>query len=281
MSRLFSFWMAACVLSQFTASLSKVFADDNESKTIDYWIGVAEEMAKAQRMFTLDTPVEEFKLHNNAVFRHTQSVRGGDDIGAMYVWTSESGLPAAIGVFFSWSQGRDRWVMQEFHSLYGRPIRKEMQGQATWTCPVAGLQWKHVGDYPAPDPDARRLTLQARQIPRTLQFETKSGDDQRWELRLVPKPFYEYADKNAGIEYGAIFGFCQGTDTEVLVLIEARQVDDKRAWFYALAPFSDYKIAAKLSDGSEWNSPDGTINENGKPHFWSFVEKRPKPEFEK
>ena len=280
MSRLIRFWMAACLLSQLTISQSEVFAEDNESKITDHWIGVAEEMARAQRIVTLGAPVEEFTLQKNAVFRHTQSVRG-DDIGAMYVWTAESGRPAAIGVFFSWSQGRDRWVMQEFHSLYDRPIRKEMEGHPTWTCPLAGLQWKPAVDLPAPDPDARRLKLQARQFPRRLRVETKSADDQRWELRSVPKPFYEYADKKAGIEYGAIFGFCQGTDTELLVLIEARQVDDKRAWYYALAPFSDYVITAELAGSSKWQSPDGTVNENGKPHFWSFLEKRAKPDFEK
>ncbi len=260
---------------------AEVGASDSESKTIDHWIGVADEMAKAQKIATLDSPEEVFQLRSDAVFRHTQSVRGGDDIGAMYVWTTKTGRPAAIGVFFSWSQGRDRWVMQEFHSLSDRPIRKEMEGQTTWKCPVPGLQWNQSADLPGPDTDERRLKLQARQFPRTLRFETKSGDNQRWELRSVPKPFYEYIDKDARIEYGAIFGFCQGTDTEVLVMIEARLDGDKRGWYYALAPFSDYGITATLADSSKWQSPDGSLNENGKPHYWSFVEKRPKPDFEK
>tara|TARA_A100001391_G_scaffold200264_1_gene184479 strand:- start:90 stop:551 length:462 start_codon:yes stop_codon:yes gene_type:complete len=144
-----------------------------------------------------------------------------------------------------------------------------------------GEQWTPVRDFPAPAPDERRLRLQTRPFPRSLRFETKPSSDQRWELRLVPKPLHEYADENAGIKYGAIFGFCQGTDTELLVLIEARDNGDKQAWQYAIAPLSDYPITADLADGSTWKSPDGTINENGKPHFWSFVEKRPKPDFEK
>ncbi len=255
--------------------------DDKDRKTVEYWLGVADEMAKLQSIATLDAPDEKFKLQEPAVFRHTQSVRGGDDIGAVYLWTTKTDRPAAIGVFFSWSQDQHRWVMQEFHSLHERPIRKEMPGFPSWTCNVAGLQWQPLKDFAAPDKEPRRQKLQARQIPRQLRIITKPSDDQRWELRSIPKPFYEYSDKDAGIEYGAVFGFCQGTDTELLLLIEARKSGEALAWHYALAPFSDYKITVELPDGSTWDSPDGSVGEDGKPHFWNFLEKRPKPDFEK
>ncbi len=273
--------LAACLFTQPTILRSQDPTVDNTSKTVDYWLGVAEEMAQRQSIATLDAPAEKFKLHEKPIFLHTQSVRGGDDIGALYLWTTASGRPAAIGVFFAWSQGRHRWVMEEFHSLCDRPIRKEVTGRETWNCPVAGLRWRVADNLPEPGEDTRRLKLQARQFPRTLVVETKTPDNQRWELRSVPKPFYEYEDKDTGIEYGAIFGFCQGTDTELLALIEARQSDGQRAWHYSLAPFSDYRISVNLPDGNTWQSPDGHLGENGKPHFWNFIEKRPKPDFEK
>lgn len=279
MHRILAILMAACFVGQPTIVLSEEPAADNGAKTIDHWLGVAEEMAKRQTIATLDAPVEEFKLREKAVFRHTQSVRG-DDIGALFVWTADSGRPAAIGVFFSWSQGRDRWVMEEFHSLCQRPIHKKVAGRENWKCPVPGLQWHVATDMAEPNDDPRRLKLQAKQFPRRLRVKTETQDDQHWELRLVPTPYYEYADEKAGIEYGAIYGLCQGTDTELLVLVEARQNDEKRQWYYALAPFSDYRIIVDLPDGSTWQSPDGRFGENGKPHFWNSIEKRAKPDFE-
>ncbi|MDV6031942.1 MAG: hypothetical protein F9B45_18000 [Phycisphaera sp. RhM] len=260
---------------------SEESAEDRNRKTTRHWIGIAEEVAKRQRLLDPNSPKEPFKLHEQAIFRHTQSVRG-DDIGAVYLWTAPSSdRPAAVGVFFAWSQGRMRNVMEEFHSFHNGPIRREADGHPTWNCPDAGLQWNRSNNLPAPASDIRRVKLQARQFPRGLSVKTTTSEGQSWELRSVPKPFYEYTDADAGIDYGAIFGFCQGTDTELLVAIEARSTDDQPAWYYALAPFTDYQISVDLPDGTTWTSPDGEMGENGKPHFWGPVESRPKPEFER
>lgn len=274
-------WLVVALLLTSAQVWSEDELADSDRKTIDHWLGVAKEVAKRQQIVALDAPDKPFELREKAIFRHTQSVRG-DDIGAVYLWTDASSeRPAAIGVFFGWSQDRNRNVMEEFHSLHDGPIRRTAAGHATWTSNAEGLQWKQTSDLPAPMKDRRRLRLQARQFPRLLKVQTASSSGQSWKLRNVPAPFYEYSDPNSGIHYGAIFGFCQGTDTELLVLIEARQVDDERAWFFSLAPFSDYQITAQLPDGTSWDSPNGSMNENGKPHYWAFVETRPKPDFER
>ena len=256
-------------------------AAKQSDKVVEHWLGVAQEMASKQTVFAKEEPGRPFVLREKAVFRHTQSVRGGDDIGAIYVWTSESGRPGAIGVFFAWSQEDHRWVMQEFHSLYDKPIKKTVPDQTTWTCTTPGLEWHDGLELATNSEDPRRLRLLAKQLPRKLKVRTKSFDEQDWQLRFVPTPFYEYKVPDEDVIYGAIFGYCQGTDTELLVVVEVRKTDDKLSWQYALAPFSDYTIYVDLPDGGTWKSPDGKLNENGKPHFWSFVEKRPKPEFEK
>nr|WP_095741006.1 hypothetical protein [Rhodopirellula sp. SM50] len=264
-----------------SALRSEEIAEDSNRKTTSHWLEVAEEVAKRQRLFDPGAPDKPFKLHEQAIFRHTQSVRG-DDIGAVFLWTAPaSERPAAVGVFFAWSQGRMRNVMEEFHSFHSGPIRRQTDGHPTWNCPDAGLKWHRADNLPAPASDLRRMELQARQFPRRLNVKTTTPEGQSWELRSVPKPFYEYTDVDSGIQYGAIFGFCQGTDTELLVAIEARSTDDQPAWYYALAPFSDYQISVDLPDGTTWNSPDGDLGENGKPHFWGPVERRPKPDFER
>ena len=43
---------------------------------------------------------------------------------------------------------------------------------------------------------------------------------------------------------------------------------------------TDYQLAVSIDDEKVWESPEGTVSENGKPHYWDFLEQRPKPDFE-
>lgn len=96
----------------------------------------------------------------------------------------------------------------------------------------------------------------------------------------MPTAIYEYSIPKEGVDYGGVFSLCQGTDTELLVLVEARQTDGKADWYYAFAPFTDYQLAVSIDGEKIWESPEGTVSENGKPHHWDFLEIRPKPNFE-
>ena len=250
------------------------------SPVIEHWLKIVHGMAKQQTIAATEAPFTEFKLREKAVFRHTQPLRG-DDIGAVYVWTSQNERPAAIGVFFAWSQGNSRWVMQEFHSLHSGPIQKTMTGKKTWSSKVAGFEWEEMTAVPPPHKDTRKHPFQAKQIPRKLKVIAAKSKKERHPLRVVPKPFYEYADAENGIEYGAIYGFCQGTDTELIVLVESRNENNKRKWVYGLAPFTDYQLEVTRPDNSVWKSPAGELGENGKPHYWDWLELIEKPAFEK
>lgn len=251
------------------------------SPVIKHWLSIADEMAKKQTISSTADPVIDFELREKAVFRHTQPLRG-DDIGAVYLWTLKNKRPAAIGVFFAWSQSDEkRWVMQEFHSLFPGPIQKTMPGGKMWSTKLPGIKWSRFPLISEPHKDPRKQKIQAKQIPRKLKVMAAKSESERWPLRTVPKPFYEYAVPTEGVEYGAVWGLCQGTDTELVVLVESRVKGDKREWFYALAPFTDYQVEVTLPDGEVWKSADGRVSENGKPHYWDYVQLLAKPDFEK
>lgn len=267
-------------ITLLTLCLFSSYAKADDDKVIQFWLDVAEEMADQQVISPIEAESEVFELHKPAVFRHTQPVRG-DDIGSMFVWKTPTGRPAAIGVFFSWSQGSDRWVMEEFHSLYDKPIQKKNPGHTTWTCPEVGLQWKPIPMAPPPQGTKTRMRLQAKQLVNEFHAYTEKTPGTRVVLRAVPKPIYEYQDTKAGIEYGAIMAFCHGTDTELLILIEARKKGDDIAWHYATASFTDYGLTAELPDDTTWTCRKGHVGENGHPHYWDFLQRRAKPDFEK
>ena len=58
----------------------------------------------------------------------------------------------------------------------------------------------------------------------------------RHELRLLTQPLYRYEHKEGQVLDGALFAFAEGTDPELLLLVEARQRKDQPAeWQYAPA----------------------------------------------
>ena len=247
-----------------------------------HWLGVADSLAK-DYVFTpvdaVDAVNSPFTLQEKAIFRHTQTVRG-DDIGAVYVWKEASGRPAVIGVIFAWSQGRNRWVMNEFHSLHKNGIAMDLPGKRSWTTEQPGLQWQPFLKADPPDSSTLKQKLQAKALSRRVSANATDPTKARWELRLVPTAIYEYSIPEEGVSYGGVFSLCQGTDTELLVIVEARQTEGKAEWHYAFAPFTDYQLAVSIDDERVWESPEGTVSENGKPHYWDFLEQRPKPGFE-
>ncbi len=244
-----------------------------------HWLGVADSLAKDYVFTPADAVDTPFMLQEKAIFRHTQTVRG-DDIGAVYVWKEASGRPAIIGVIFAWSQGRNRWVMNEFHSLHKHGIAMELPGKKSWTTEQPGLQWQPFPKADPPDSSELKQKLQAKALSRRVSANATDPKKARWELRLVPTAIYEYAIPKEGVSYGGVFSLCQGTDTELLVIVEARQTEGKAEWHYAFAPFTDYQLAVSIDDEKVWESPEGTVSENGKPHYWDFLEQRPKPDFE-
>ncbi len=61
--------------------------------------------------------------------------------------------------------------------------------------------------------------------------------------RLIDQPIYQYGAKDSGDKTGGgDFLFCQGTDPELILLLEARPAGNKLAWHYAVAPFTDYAL---------------------------------------
>jgi len=264
--------------------------DDEEAKRTkaiaEHWLGVSRDYAEAFTITPLEPDAKPYALHDKAVFHHTQSVRG-DDIGAMHLWLQPDGRPAVIGVVFAWTNSKTtRICSYEFHSLTPQKLSLTHEGRAIWNSQAPGLEWKEFPDA-TPAPASRKLQqrLQVRRLARRFSANTTTPEKDRWELRFVPTPIYEYDSQAAGVSYGGVYVFCQGTDTEVILLIEAHNISESAErpefeWRYAVAPFTDYQARVKFDKDEVWVSPPGQLNENGKPHYWSYLGPMPKPEVE-
>jgi hypothetical protein len=255
---------------------------DSDKAVIDHWLDVSKKYATEYEIFPADDAKATFELVPEPVFRHTQSVRG-DDIGAVYVWVDKQGRPAVVGVTFAYSLNDSvRRSHVELHSLYPAPITAKFRDRDLWESRTPGLKWHPFpGETPTPADTAARRLLQLRQLARRFEGHTTDFQQKRWELRQVATPIFTYDVGSSETLGGAMFAFCQGTDTEIVLLIEARAMADGQEFYFAYAPFTDYDIVLTVDDQNVEEAPKGTYRENGNPHFWDPIENVPKPEFER
>lgn len=59
-------------------------------------------------------------------------------------------------------------------------------------------------------------------------------------------------DTHPGLRDGALFPFAQGTDPEVLLLVEEVVLDDRPRWQYAIARATSGSLEARLGDELVW-----------------------------
>jgi len=283
-----------------------------DAQRVAAWLKVSQDHAADYRLTFADNPdAPPLKLLPKAVFRHSQPVRG-DDIGAVYLWVDEAGLPAALGSVFAYTfkgGSGERWVAHEFHSLAAAPLIGKWRGDDAWSPDVPGVEWKEVPEAPtkdktvpaeiAPAETANARLRQMRQIGRRLAAHSTDSSDSRWELRLITQPIYQYPPEKpnsvspkrergttsespkrergtaeqspapSNTIGGGVFLFCQGTDPEVILLLEARQSGDRRTWHYALAPFTDYGLSVTLDSKEVWSLEKGHRPTLTTAHWWN------------
>lgn len=229
----------------------------DDKQLVDAWLKVSLRHAKDYVIQPADAPNEKFTMLPQAVFRHSQPVRG-DDIGAVYLWVDHNKRPAALGTTFAWTiEGDRRAVVHEFHSLADQPLSVQWRGHSRWKPRTPGLEWKLVPSAPAVDKSAGGRQRQMREISRRFAAESVDHKGKSWELRLLSKPIHQFeVDPPTDVLSGSLNIFCQGTDPELILAVEARQRDGVLVWHYAAASFTDYALKLRLDDKEVWTSPE-------------------------
>jgi len=162
----------------------------------------------------------------------------GDWSGDVFAW-SRNERPEVIGCLLT-GPARDnrRIAFQEFHLLADEAIAPtDMLGEFRWA-PREGLKLTQLKDAPEPAESAALRLAQMRRL--VGEFSAHIEADSTWELRLLPQPLLRYQPKEGPVIDGALFTYVwtKGTDPELLLLLECRQTDSGRAWFYAPVRFT-------------------------------------------
>jgi len=244
---------------------------DDDKGLVDAWLKVSLDHAKAYQITSQGRSDAPFRLLSNPIFRHSQPVRG-DDIGAVYLWLQDDGRPAVIGTVFAFSAGGGaRWVAHEMHSLCDQRLTARWEQKTIWAPNRKGIQWQSISKAPSPAETSAQRLIQMRTLARRFQATSTEVGGNTWQLRLIPNPVYRNDQKRSSTTLdGAVFLFCQGTDPEIILLLEARTKDSQKEyqWQCSFAAFSDYSLRAELDGAEIWKVDTYPDHPNTDPHWW-------------
>lgn len=140
------------------------------------------------------------------------------------------------------------------------------QGRTLWAPETAGVKFQDVPDGPAP---AETPTLRLAQMKNLAARFTatltgwKDDESEAEVLRLLPRRFYRYditaaTETHPNLHDGALFAFVQGTDPEVVLLMEDVVLGDRRRWQYAFARSTSGALEGRLDGQLAWKAKRST-----------------------
>jgi hypothetical protein len=198
------------------------------------------------------------QLAKDPVFRYDDQPRRIID-ATMWVWTL-AGRPVAfqkIEAMHHAGTDAPQWC-RCLASVSPELLTVEWPGGPPFRATEPGEAFRPVPGAPPVAAATAGRKRQARELARGftsslfLDSDHKSSD----ELRLLTTPILEYADPQTKEFQGAVFGLAtNGTNTGLLVLIEARGEGDRLTWHYSPARLTACGVTLSYQDKQVWEAP--------------------------
>jgi len=199
----------------------------------------------------------------------------------------------ADGTVWAWGPaGRPLVLMETYRNTYAqknrvnaitltsteRVVLRSPSGH-TWEPQKTQVEFKPLAAAAAPDAREAGRLRQLRELARRFTaHEFWDPDNSRFELRLLAQPVHRYSAERTGLLDGAVFVLANGTNPEVVLLIEAVSAagNSSAKWQYALARLGSAELHVMI-DGAEAWKQDRTPGVVGQPSdpYWLFITPRP------
>jgi hypothetical protein len=192
------------------------------------------------------------------ILRWLNPTRGQKGEPTLILWT-DAGRPEALASVYPWGTN----LIHECCSLArGEGLIAKDRGLTLWAPSTPGVTFRDIPDSPTPAETATARLLQARALAERFKaalVSSAGNRESREELRLLPKPIYRYDLNLTKSAYpdlidGVMFAFVQGTDPEVVLLVEAIRRGDRIGWQYAFARATGYSVEARLGSQVVWSA---------------------------
>lgn len=254
------------------AIVIQVFGADPPAKTVEEPKKLNEVIEKSIDWYDVFPEEGAEALKPVAVLRWRNVVRGQEGEAMMVVWP-HNGRPIAMTSIYPW-EGK---MSHEFDSLSrGNKLFAREKDRVIWSPETAGVEFKEVAKAPKPAKTAaerlRQMKAIAESYKATMTGWAADNSDQE-SLRLLTRPLYRYDFANVKepdpkLLDGALFGYAQGTDPEVVLILEAIGTAEKGEWQAAFVRATSGGLEVKLGEEVVWTAKKHPANRNPKlPHF--------------
>lgn len=194
-------------------------------------------VAAEYELFLGQSNTIKLDLQHKPVFRWTNPIQKSKD-GVIFIWTHQGRPEAMVGVF-TYDKSR---FSREFQSVSRSSLVAVHKKQPVWHPSSAGVERKAVPDAPTPAASIRQRQMKA--LPG--RFTASVGKNKhRRKIRLLTQPIYRYEPKDSKLRDGALLAFVQGTDPELLLLLEAWPDGTNYESRYGLARMISVSIEAR------------------------------------
>jgi hypothetical protein len=221
--------------------------------------------AEQYRIVVDSEPPRRPVLKPEPLLRWNNPLRG-TVAGAVFVWIAD-GRPEVVASLYRYTANGAPVEDHEFQSLAMTGLSATLNGGLVWAPSTAGIALAPIPGAPAPAASPGERLRQMRALAREFHAFFNGAKDKS-ELRLLPQPLYRYEPSRADLVDGALFGFVQSTDPEVLLVIEARKTGTTTAWHYGLARMSMVDLRAEHKGREVWQVPwDYQVSAPNKPYM--------------
>jgi hypothetical protein len=228
------------------------------------WAVIVKRHAMATKVYATADPAHPFAPLKKPVLHRMQEVQGSSK-GSVLAWPEPSGRRVTICDVFLNAEGPGRYSLDnEWQSLSASPPRAESSDRVLFNATGPGLEWKPIPNAPAPADMPPGRDRQARRLVERFSSDLVDRENERIHLRLLTTPLHRHDTNDSPVSRGgALIAFCQQTDPELLLLIEARKSDAGYRWEYAVTGFSDMDLYLRLDVSEVWRDVPGFSSGRG------------------
>jgi hypothetical protein len=152
----------------------------------------------------------------------------------------------------------------------------ERHGKVLWEPDRPGITLQDVPDAAVPSDAAtirlRQMRSLAGAFSAVMIDYRNNPKGERQTLRLLPQPLYRYQSTAPEVIDGALFAYVLGTDSEVLLLLEARAAGDRTIWQYAFARMNNDALVGFHNEREVWSVGRARYeNSLHEPYKWTGI----------
>lgn len=234
---------------------------------------VLHRMRRRAQSLVLQTPVgagrDGVPLQDEPLLHYSDP--GGITTDAtIWAW-GKSGRPLALAAIFyeKLSPDTEKWSC-ELTTLADDTLRVKSKTGWQWRPSKSDITLQPAPGGPVPAETPRRRARQMNEIARRFSVSETFSAERTDQLRLMPRALYRYADTEHGLIDGALYAFANGTNPEVLLVIEARSRRDGAIWQYGFARLGAAQLQAMLDDKLVWQRPGVVRWDADEPYYSVF-----------